>query len=55
MLKAAYARLARLARVPVAHPVAADGDRLLSVAVGFGPGSEGDARRLVAKIVRLRV
>jgi hypothetical protein len=56
LLKIAYHRLGRLAKVGVAELVAADTDRLLSIAAGLEPvkGQQGKARRLVMKIARLR-
>ena len=55
-LKATYRRLAKLARVPVATLVAADHDRLVAIAAAVEPvdGQQGDARRLVMKVARLR-
>ena len=55
LLKIAYHRLGRLARVRVAELVASNTDRLLSIAAGLEPvkGQQGKARRLVMKIVRL--
>ena len=56
LIKAAYHRLARLARVPVAELTAADPDRLMAIATAVEPvdGRQGDARRLAAKVIRLR-
>jgi hypothetical protein len=56
LLKATYHRLAKLTGVPCAELKLADGDRLLSIVAGVGvpDGKQGDARRLVAKVLRLR-
>ena len=56
LLKAAYHRLARAVRVPVAELIAADGARLRAIVATVDPavGRPGDARRLVMKVLRLR-
>ena len=57
LLKAAYHRLGRLSATPVAQLVAADTDALWAIvdAVPLAENRQGKARRLVAKVLRLRV
>ncbi len=55
-LKATYRRLARLAATRVADLVDADADKLHEIVetVATVDGHQGDARRLVMKVLRLR-